>query len=374
CAAGTGSFLHELANKHGINIVDEFQEIALSSDSPIKLAERCTVFMESDLVSYHQKGASKRDLIAGLCYAIAHNYLNRVVGKRKIGQRVMFLGGPSLNKGVVAAFENILGRGLVVPRHREVLGAFGAAISVQEKMARDNRTESVFRGLDSAINDRMNYKEKICRANANCHNQCKLKIYSFDGRKSIWGGECGRYELTGSKEHKKENYFQLREIIWQTHMSGLYEELKGEPLVQVHGRPTVGMQRSLYTLHSAVLWGHFFDQLGFKLVLTPPTDSRICSSGIEAMTAETCFPIQVSHGHVKMLAGKTRYLFLPIFVDMRTPDDSEMGFYCPLVQSNYYMVQMALGLNRDAVLHPTLHLKYDPDTLALVLSEQLSSR
>ena len=100
CAAGTGSFLHELANKYGINIVGEFQEIALSSDTPVKLAERCTVFMESDLVSYLQKGLPRDDLIAGLCYAIVYNYLNRVVGKRKTGQRVMFLGGPSLNKGL----------------------------------------------------------------------------------------------------------------------------------------------------------------------------------------------------------------------------------------------------------------------------------
>jgi len=151
--------------------------------------------MESDLVSYHQKGVSQKDLIAGLCYAIVHNYLNRVVGKRKIGEKVMFLGGPSLNKGVVAAFEDVLGRGLVVPRHREVLGAYGAAISVQEKMLLENKNESTFRGLDSAINDRMNYKEKICHADPQCHNQCKLKIYDFDGRRSIWGGECGRYEV-----------------------------------------------------------------------------------------------------------------------------------------------------------------------------------
>ena len=71
--------------------------------------------MESDLVAYHQKGVQKKDLIAGLCYAVVHNYLNRVVGKRKIGERIMFLGGPSLNKGVVAAFENVLGRGLDSP-------------------------------------------------------------------------------------------------------------------------------------------------------------------------------------------------------------------------------------------------------------------
>src|SRR4030042_3220665 len=151
CAAGTGSFLHELASKHGSNIVGQFQETALSSETPIKLAERCTVFMESDLVSYHQQGVDRTDLIAGLCYAIAHNYLNRVVGKRKIGRRVMFLGGPSLNKGGVAAFENLLGRALIVPRHREVLGAYGAALSVQERMRLEDRGGSRFRGLAEAV-------------------------------------------------------------------------------------------------------------------------------------------------------------------------------------------------------------------------------
>ncbi len=374
CAAGTGSFLHELANKYGINIVDEFQEIALSSVRPIKLAERCTVFMESDLVSYHQKGISKNDLIAGLCYAIVHNYLNRVVGKRRVGQRVMFLGGPSLNKGVVAAFENVLGGGLVVPKHREVLGAFGAAISVQEKMTHEKRKKSVFRGLDSAINDRMTYKERICRADPKCHNQCKLKIYDFDGRKSIWGGECGRYELIGRKGPKKENYFQLREKMWLAHMSGVYDELSGEPVMEVDGRPTIGMQRALYALQTGVLWAHFFDRLGFRLVFTPPTNSHISSSGIEAMTAETCFPIKVSHGHVKELIGKTRYLYLPSMVNMRTPEDSERGFYCPLVQANQYMVRSALGLDRDSILSPIIHLKYDTPSLALELGEQLSGR
>jgi predicted CoA-substrate-specific enzyme activase len=374
CAAGTGSFLHELANKYGVNIVDEFQEIALSSDTPIKLAERCTVFMESDLVSYHQKGISKKDLFAGLCYAIVYNYLNRVVGKRKTGERVMFLGGPSLNRGVVAAFENVLGRGLVVPKHREVLGAFGAALSVQEKMNMENKTTSMFRGLDSAINDRMDHKEKVCHADTSCHNECKLKIYDFDGRRSIWGGECGRYELIRSKGGKKENYFLLREKIWQIHMLHLYEQLGAEPLMEVEGRPTVGMQRSLYALHTSVLWANFFDRLGFRLVLTPPTNTRISSLGIEAMTAETCYPVKVSHGHAKELVGKTKYLFMPSIINMSPPKESERGFYCPLIQSNPYMVRMALDLDKDSILTPSIHMKYDAATLALELGEQISAK
>jgi predicted CoA-substrate-specific enzyme activase len=370
CAAGTGSFLHELANKHGINIVGEFQEIALSSDRPVKLAERCTVFMESDLVSYHQKGVPRQDLIGGLCYAIVHNYLNRVVGKRKIGERVMFLGGPSLNKGVVAAFEDVLGRGLIVPKHREVLGAFGAAICLQEKVKLEKREKSTFRGLVSAIEDRMDYAEKVCGADANCHNQCKLKIYDFDGRKSVWGGECGRYEVIRSKGKKQENLFKVREEMWAGAMSGVVEELKGKPLMEVEGRPTVGMQRALYTLQTGVMWAHFFDRLGYRLVLTPSTNSQISSSGIESMTAETCYPIKVSHGHVKELVGKTRFLFLPSIVNMPTPTEQEIGFFCPLVQANQYMVRAALDLDMAGVLNPVLHLKYDLPTLAVELAEQ----
>jgi predicted CoA-substrate-specific enzyme activase len=374
CAAGTGSFLHELANKYGINIVGEFQEIALSSRGPVKLAERCTVFMESDLVSYHQKGVAKEDLIGGLCYAIVYNYLNRVVGKRKIGRRIMFLGGPSLNKGVVAAFEHVLERGFVVPRHREVLGAYGAALSVQEKMQHGHMGTTTFRGVDSAIRDRMTYMEKVCRADGSCHNQCKLKIYDFDGRKSIWGGECGRYEAARGRGTGEKNFFQVREQTWLRYMSGVVVELGAEPLMEVDGRPTVGMQRSLYALQIGILWAHFFDQLGFRLVLTPPTTSHISSLGIEAMTAETCYPVKVSHGHVKALEGKTRHIFLPSIVNMPTPETSETGFYCPLVQANHYMVREALNLDRGAIMNPIIHLKHDVPTLAVQIAGQLSKK
>ena len=374
CAAGTGSFLHELANKYGIDIVAEFQEIALSALKPVKLAERCTVFMESDLVSYHQKGVHREDLMGGLCYAIVHNYLNRVVGNRKIGKRVMFLGGPSLNKAVVAAFENVLGQGLLVPRHREVLGAYGAAISLQEKMFSEERRESTFRGFDSAIRDTMNHTERTCRSNPECHNQCKLKIYNFDGRKSIWGGECGRYERGGRKEGRKENLFEVRQRVWQSHMEGVYDPLQDAPLLEADARPTVGMIRALYGLQSSVLWAHFFDHLGFRLVLTPPTNERISKMGIETMVAETCYPVKVAHGHAKELMGKTRYLFLPTLIDMPTPEHSERGYYCPMVQSSSYMIRAALGIPGSSLLSPALNLKSDPEMVALEIYKQLGAK
>jgi predicted CoA-substrate-specific enzyme activase len=373
CAAGTGSFLHELANKYGINIVGEFEDIALSSKAPVKLTDRCTVFMESDLVAYYQKGACREDLMAGLCYAIVHNYLNRVVGKRKIGQRVMFLGGPSLNKGVVAAFENVLGRGLLVPLHREVLGAYGAAISVQRKMQSEGWARSFFRGIQSAINDRMNFKEKACRADPNCHNQCKLKIYRFDNRRSVWGGECGRYDLVRNQRHGKDDYFKLRRMLWETYMAGVYKELEDQPLKAIDGRPTVGMQRSLYGQQTAILWAHFFDRLGYRLVLTPPTNSHISRKGVERAGDGVCYPVKVSYGHIAQLIGKTRYLFIPTMVKMATPKPSETGFYCPMVQSNSYMARMAFSLDRASLLNPVIDLKHAPAALALQIHRQMGA-
>jgi len=374
CAAGTGSFLHELASKYSINIVEEFQQIALSSQAPVKLAERCTVFMESDLVSYYQQGIAQKDLLAGLCYAIVHNYLNRVVGKRQIGRRVMFLGGPSLNKAVVAAFEIVLGRGLIVPPNREVLGAFGAAVMLREKMQMKGRHQRRFRGLASAVDDRLHYREKICKADPACHNQCKLKIYDFGGRRSVWGGECGRYEVSRQSGSKKKNHFQLRQMLWEQHLAGVTEVLGDQTIQEINGRPTVGFHRSLYMHQTGILWAHFFDALGFQPVFTAPTNTQICKYGVEHAEDGVCFPVKVSHGHLRELAGKTRYLFLPNLLNMPTAQDWEVGRYCPMVMSSGYMARTALHLDPSAILNPSLHLKNSFEDLAVELFEQLKPK
>jgi len=110
CAAGTGSFLEEQAEKLGISIRDDFSALAFRSESPCVLGERCTVFMENSLLSRRQRGAPKQDLVAGLAYSIVQNYVNRVVAGRPIGERVFFQGGVAFNKTVVAAFERYLGK------------------------------------------------------------------------------------------------------------------------------------------------------------------------------------------------------------------------------------------------------------------------
>ncbi len=362
CAAGTGSFLHELANKMRINIVGEFQDIALSAPSPVNLAERCTVFMESDLVGYAQKGASRADLIAGLCYAIVHNYLNRVVEKRFIGHRIMFLGGPSLNQGIVAAFEKVLRRPILVPRHREVMGAFGAALAVRELVHKEE-IPSRFRDLEGLVETRVEFHESVCRADKKCHNECKLKIYTFGGSKSIWGGDCGRYEISRYDGSVEENHFLYRQKLFDEALDESGASRLEVSRKEGAGRPAVGIPLGLHTLEWGVFWTHLLGSLDFPVIISPRTNSKVVLHGLESMTAETCFPVKVFHGHVHHLLDHAPYLFLPTVINMPVPDPRENGLFCPLVQASQYMVRAALRIPDDRLIRPVLHMKDGPEHL-----------
>ncbi|MGM0423792.1 MAG: acyl-CoA dehydratase activase [Thermodesulfobacteriota bacterium] len=369
CAAGTGSFLHELANKMKINIVNQFQEVALQAENPVHLTERCTVFMESDLVSYFQKGARRDDLLAGLCFAIVHNYLHRVVENRHIGEKIMFLGGPSLNKGIVAAFEKVLKKPIIVPKHREVMGAYGTALAVLEKFNQEE-VKPKTRALEELARITVDFEEKVCRADKNCHNECKLKIYKFGDRKSIWGGDCGRYEARHLEGRAEENYFKLREKIFQDYL------FQGQNILEFKQEarsdaPVIGVPLALHSLEWGIFWSHIFSGLGYQVRLTPPTDQRMVSLGLEAMTAETCFPIKVFHGHVSYILDRADYLFLPNPINIPTPSQEERGVFCPMVESSQYLVRAALNIPDEKLIRPNMFLREGPEDAVFRLQKAL---
>jgi len=145
CAAGTGSFLEERAEELGVSIQDEFSREAFASRAPIKLGERCTVFMERDVNTCMQRGARREDVIAGLAYSVVYNYINRVVRGRRIGECIFLQGGTAYNDAVAAAFSAVTGKEIIVPPHNVLLGAIGAALLAKEKVAASN-TRTRFRG------------------------------------------------------------------------------------------------------------------------------------------------------------------------------------------------------------------------------------
>ena len=136
CAAGTGSFLSSQSKRLDIDIND-FGPLALKSNNPAKIAARCTVFAESDLVHKAQLGYKKEDIAAGLCRSIVINYLNNVCKGKKLKPPIMFQGGVSKNIGVVKAFEDILGEKVIVDKDSHLMGALGIAILSKKEIEID---------------------------------------------------------------------------------------------------------------------------------------------------------------------------------------------------------------------------------------------
>ncbi len=183
CAAGTGSFLSSQAKRLGIPI-EEFGELALQSKNPVKIAARCTVFAESDLIHKAQLGYEKKDIVAGLCKSIVLNYLNNVGKGKQLKGPIVFQGGVSKNKGVVKYFEEVLGEKIIVDENSHLMGAIGIAI-----LAHNNENGKTYPLNIQDIS--FQTKGQEC---SKCSNHCELlKIYRNDELIDSWGSKCGKY-------------------------------------------------------------------------------------------------------------------------------------------------------------------------------------
>lgn len=189
CAAGTGSFLDHQASRLSINI-EEFGEQALRSETPVRIAGRCTVFAESDMIHKQQMGHRTEDILYGLCQALVRNYLNNVALGKEILPPVVFQGGVAFNEGIAKVFEEELATEIIIPPHHEVMGAIGAALLVQEEMDAAN-SETKFKGFSISGAD-FHTSSFICKA---CPNLCEISQISLNGNVlARWGGRCDLWE------------------------------------------------------------------------------------------------------------------------------------------------------------------------------------
>lgn len=195
CAAGTGSFLDQQAARLNIRIED-FGDIALESTSPVRIAGRCAVFAESDMIHKQQTGHGMADILNGLCHALVRNYLNNVAKGKNIRGPVIFQGGVAANRGIKRAFEEALHLPVRVPPHYEVMGAIGAALLAQEDMT--GKDASAFRGFDLVTYD---YQPRSFECNG-CPNLCEVVEVRVNGRVAArWGDRCGKWSNTRVGAH-----------------------------------------------------------------------------------------------------------------------------------------------------------------------------
>ena len=191
CAAGTGSFLDHQAQRLNMSI-EEFSQQALESKTPVRIAGRCTVFAESDMIHKQQIGHKTEDIVYGLCQALVRNYLNNVRLGKAIKPPIVFQGGVAFNQGIVRAFGEELDTEIIVPPHHEVMGAIGAALLVHEEAA--NNTEhngSRFKGFEVS---EIEYHTSSFECQA-CPYLCEIAQLFHNGQVlARWGDRCDLWE------------------------------------------------------------------------------------------------------------------------------------------------------------------------------------
>ncbi|WP_027363412.1 acyl-CoA dehydratase activase [Desulfotruncus alcoholivorax] len=186
CAAGTGSFLDQQAFRLNIGI-EEFGPLALQARVPVRIAGRCAVFAESDMIHKQQMGYNVEDILAGLCEALVRNYLNNVGKGKEILGPVVFQGGVAANAGMKRAFEKALETEVIIPPYFNVMGALGAALLAREATS---RKKTDFYGFEVAEKD---FKAGGFACDG-CPNICEVvEITESDRVIARWGDRCGRW-------------------------------------------------------------------------------------------------------------------------------------------------------------------------------------
>jgi len=301
CAAGTGSFIEEQAKKFSIPI-DAFGDIALSSGHPIGLGERCTVFIESSIAANLAQGAALNDIAAGLCYSIVKNYLDRVVGQKKIGNKIFFQGGLAYNQGVVNAFRAVTGKEVTVPPYFSVTGAYGAALLTMEGMS---GRESTFRGFNMTAGD----------------------------------ADALRAQTPAEKPEESAFSRSVEHLV--------FEDYKPDQT----GEKTIGIPRALFTYGMFSMFHAFFRELGFRVILSDPTSEKTISLGQQYAMDETCYPIKLITGHVaELMEKKVDYVFFPDLVTVDHPGSpSRKNYGCAFMQLAFKIMNRSMELDKKGI-------------------------
>jgi predicted CoA-substrate-specific enzyme activase len=365
CAAGTGSFLEEQAERLNLDVTTDFSALALGAAHPTGLGERCTVFMESDVIHHQQQGADLDQLTAGLAYAIAENYLHRVVNNRPIGKKIFFQGGVAWNQSVVAAFQTLLDRPVIVPPHHDVTGAIGVALLAREALDERRRAgepvETRFKGFDLSARE---YETTTfeCRA---CPNLCEVNKIVIVGEAPIfYGARCDIFEEVGKRPHQTSQINQIPDLLAER--AALLLGDYTPPTGPRSGRLRVGIPRALTTFDFFAYWRTFFAALDVEIVLSEPTNPQIVRATLEHAAVESCLPAKLLYGHALDLEAKgVDVILLPSLIDR---EEAALGqresHTCTFIAAAPYLVRTHMSRTiKTPLIVTSLHMRDEPTRL-----------
>ncbi|MCF7731205.1 MAG: acyl-CoA dehydratase activase [Akkermansiaceae bacterium] len=322
CSAGTGSFLEESAHGDLGLEVAAIAVPALAAPAPVQFKTTCAAFINSDIRIAQQEGHSRENIVAGLVYAIAANYLNRVKGPRHVGRKVFLQGGVALNRAIGNAFAHSVGRQMVIPPTPELLGALGVALLAQQRA--DGAAGAAIGLLTLAAPEMTMVGRFTCRA---CQLYCSIDRFEVAGRRFPFGGRCSLYENVWKRKSRQVPAADL--------VARRGELLFGRlPAAPAGGLRRIGIPKALTTHSLYPLYATFFSTLGMEVVL-----SGIDPLGELKTNAGFCFPAQLAHGAVLDLCQQgVKLVFLPHVSHLPQQHPAHGCFLCPISQASPYVL------------------------------------
>nr|MDA3949585.1 acyl-CoA dehydratase activase-related protein [Spirochaeta sp.] len=363
CSAGCGSFLENFA--HNLEVpVQEIADLAFAADAPSQLGSRCTVFMNSSIITEQKNGKGPADILAGLCRSIVENVFTKVVrvpNFEMLGETVVVQGGTFENDAVLRALEQYTGRRVVRAPHPGLMGAIGVARLTQQQMSRRQRAAAVtpaggtetgasrFTGLEELRTFDVHQESgHICPW---CSNACNRTIVRFaDGSHFVTGNRCERGEVVETEESKAEAKARVRQIAQrQRQIPNLMTEREEllfrrpaeEPLPAAHTQSmTIGIPRTLEFWHSYPFWYSFWSSLGYSVKLSEPSTKELFEDGLASVPSDTvCFPAKLAHGHLRdLIAKRVDRIFMPMINRMPPENPTTTSNHVCAVVKGYPMV------------------------------------
>ena len=322
CSSGCGSFIETFAKSLGLD-VQSFAEKGVKAEAPVDLGSRCTVFMNSSVKQAQKDGISLGDISAGLCYSSVKNALFKVIKMRhpsELGDKIIVQGGTFRNDAILRSFEKITEKEVVRPDISELMGAFGAALLAKKSWTEGLRSALI--GPEELKN--FTYHSVITRCRK-CGNQCLLTINRFNnGRKLVTGNRCEK----GAGIDSGETLPNLYDYKYNRLFQYIPLEIEKAP------RGIIGIPRVLNIYENYPFWHTFFTELGFRVLLSPPSSRSIYELGMDTISSDTaCYPAKLANGHVVALIKQgVKHIFYPCLPkEMQEYKNADNHFNCPIV-------------------------------------------
>ena len=187
CSSGCGSFIETFAKSLNYSVQD-FAKAALYAKHPIDLGTRCTVFMNSSIITEQRNGKNPEDIMAGLCRSIIQNVFTKVIrvsNLDSLGTKIVVQGGTFENDAVLRAMEEYVGREVIRAPYPGIMGAIGVGLIAKEQYEKNPKEVSTW---DLRDLDTFSYEQQ---ANAPCpflyeslsKNNCSIFKWKFLGNK-----------------------------------------------------------------------------------------------------------------------------------------------------------------------------------------------